>query len=44
MSWTLFFQLMALQCVAFIFTIGVISHRMDKRREDAIKRKEAGLK
>lgn len=42
-SWVLFGQVFALLLIAYVLALGAVGHVIDKRREDAIKRKEAGL-
>lgn len=43
MSWILWAQVAALALIVYILIVAGIGHVIDKRREDAMKRKEAGL-
>lgn len=43
MSWVTWGQMAALLVIVYILTMAGIGHVIDKRREDAHRRKEAGL-
>lgn len=43
MSWLTWGQIAALLIIVYILTMAGIGHVIDKRREDDLKRKEAGL-
>jgi hypothetical protein len=43
MSWILLAQVLILMLASGVMTEAIIGSTIDKRREDAIKRKEAGL-
>lgn len=43
MSWILFGQIIALAFIAYLFALMAHHAIVDKRRDDALKRKQAGL-
>jgi hypothetical protein len=42
-SWELLSQVLLLMVATAVLVVAIITHCIDKHREDAIKRKEAGL-